>query len=95
MVAEPDLLLLDEPAGGLSAQEIDELGELVTTRLRGRLSVLLVEHHMDLVTTVCDSVVVLDFGRVIATGTPAQVRAEPRVAEAYLGEDVREVRGDA
>ena len=95
LVAEPALLLLDEPAGGLSAQEIDELGELVTTRLRGRLSVLLVEHHMDLVTTVCDSVVVLDFGRVIATGTPAQVRAEPRVAEAYLGEDVREVRGDA
>lgn len=93
LVAEPDLLLLDEPAGGLSAAEIEELGELVTDRLRGRLSVLLVEHHMDFVTTVCDSVVVLDFGRVIATGTPEQVRAEPRVAEAYLGEDVEDAEG--
>jgi branched-chain amino acid transport system ATP-binding protein len=88
LVAEPDLLLLDEPAGGLAAREIDELGELVTTRLRGQLSVLLVEHHMDFVTTVCDSVVVLDFGRVICTGTPEEVRADPRVTEAYLGENV-------
>ncbi|HEX5496116.1 MAG TPA: ABC transporter ATP-binding protein [Mycobacteriales bacterium] len=87
LVAEPDLLLLDEPAGGLAATEIEELAQLVTERLRGRLSVLLVEHHMDLVTAVCDNVVVLDFGRVIATGTPDEVRADPRVTEAYLGED--------
>jgi branched-chain amino acid transport system ATP-binding protein len=97
LVSEPDLLLLDEPASGLSNDEMSELGELIR-RLRDRMSVLLVEHHMDLVMDVCDRIVVLDFGRVIATGTPAEVRDDPAVLDAYLGEqidaDTKEV-GDA
>jgi branched-chain amino acid transport system ATP-binding protein len=87
LVAEPQILLLDEPASGLSNAEMDELGELIRG-LRGRMAVMLVEHHMDLVMSVCDRIVVLDFGRVIATGTPAEVRADERVLAAYLGDEV-------
>ncbi|MCU1589718.1 MAG: Amino acid/amide transporter ATP-binding protein 1 family [Frankiales bacterium] len=87
LVADPDILLLDEPASGLSAAEMDDLGELIRG-LRGRMAVMLVEHHMDLVMSVCDRIVVLDFGKVIATGTPAQVRSDERVLAAYLGDEV-------
>ncbi|HET9691603.1 MAG TPA: ABC transporter ATP-binding protein [Acidimicrobiales bacterium] len=86
LVADPALLLLDEPASGLSEAEMAELGHLIR-RLSERMSVLLVEHHMDLVMSVCDRLVVLDFGRVIATGPPDEVKADPRVTRAYLGED--------
>jgi branched-chain amino acid transport system ATP-binding protein len=84
LAAEPQLLMLDEPASGLSESDLVELAELLR-ELRGRMAVMLVEHHMELVMSVCDRIVVLDFGRVIATGTPDEVRADPAVLDAYLG----------
>jgi len=84
LAAEPDLLLLDEPAGGLDADELSELAELIES-LSSSIAVMLVDHHMDLVISVCDRVVVLDFGRVIADGAPPEIRRHPLVLEAYLG----------
>jgi branched-chain amino acid transport system ATP-binding protein len=86
LAISPKLLLLDEPAAGLNHEEVDALAsEIVRLRDDRRLSVLLVEHHMNLVMRISDQVVALDFGRLIADGAPAQVRAHPDVVRAYLG----------
>lgn len=86
LAIEPKLLLLDEPAAGLNHEEVDALGsEIRSIRDRRGVSVLLVEHHMNLVMRISDQVVALDFGRLIADGTPDQVRSNPEVVRAYLG----------
>ena len=86
LARRPEILMLDEPAAGLSPVEIEALdAELSALRDRGGPAIILVEHHMDLVMAVSDTISVLDYGRVIASGSPESVRENPHVVEAYLG----------
>ncbi len=87
LMAHPSLLLLDEPASGLSAGEVEQLVELLR-RLRADMGIALVEHHLDMVMSVSDTLTVLNLGRVIASGTPDDIRANDEVATAYLGSQV-------
>jgi branched-chain amino acid transport system ATP-binding protein len=92
LVSRPALLLLDEPASGLSANEQKQLITLLRS-LRDRMSIALVEHRLDLVMTVCEHIHVLDFGRLIASGSPDEVQNNKAVTDAYLGTELKEERG--
>ncbi len=84
LVGQPRMLLLDEPASGLPESELSELGELMT-KLADDAGVVVIEHRMDLVMSVCDTIFVLDFGKLIAVGAPDEIQANPAVTAAYLG----------
>ena len=86
LAAQPRLVLLDEPASGLPENELPELGELIRD-LAAEAGVVVIEHRMDLVMSVCDTIYVLDFGKLIASGPPAEIQANPAVTAAYLGAD--------
>jgi branched-chain amino acid transport system ATP-binding protein/branched-chain amino acid transport system permease protein len=85
LIARPSILLLDEPAAGLSAEEIARLGQLVKEISQCGTAVLVVEHHADLIFDICDQVTVLNLGQVLARGTPAEIRVHKEVVSAYLG----------
>jgi branched-chain amino acid transport system ATP-binding protein len=96
LIGGPKLLMLDEPAGGLNHSEVDDLAQLLQRiRTHFDLSILLVEHHMNLVMRVSHKVVALEFGLKIADGTPDEVRSEPEVIRAYLGETQEEQHAGA
>ncbi|MGI5817648.1 MAG: ABC transporter ATP-binding protein [Armatimonadota bacterium] len=90
LVAEPTLLLMDEPAAGLNMRETDRMGEIIQQIREGGVTVLLVEHDMSLVMSISEEILVLDRGQFLAEGTPAEIRSDRRVLEAYLGAEAVE-----
>ena len=89
MAAKPKLLFLDEPAAGMNPQETAELTELIRfIRDEFHISILLIEHDMSLVMNLCERIYVLDYGKIIASGVPEEIKSNKRVIEAYLGEEV-------
>ena len=99
LATEPRLLLLDEPAAGMNRQETAELTQFIREiRTRFGLTIIVVEHDMSVIMRLCERIQVLNYGRIIAEGTPVEIRANPRVIEAYLGTDDAEsgaIRADA
>ena len=95
LATEPQLLLLDEPAAGMNPAESDSLHQLILDlRSRFNLTILLVEHDMRLVMNLCERIIVLNYGKVIAEGKPEAVRADPQVIAAYLGEDHSQIEAN-
>ena len=92
LAAKPELLLLDEPAAGLDTVESQQLGSHLRDILTQDITLFLIDHDMGLVLSVCDYIYVLDFGKIIAEGTPEQVRNNPEVIKAYLGETAGEIQ---
>jgi branched-chain amino acid transport system ATP-binding protein len=89
MATDPSILLLDEPAAGMNARETKELDDLIV-RIRNQenISILLIEHDMKLVMSLSDRIYVVDYGKKIAEGTPREIKADPAVIKAYLGEEL-------
>jgi branched-chain amino acid transport system ATP-binding protein len=92
LASNPELLLLDEPAAGMNPQETDELAKMIQLiRKEFNLTVLLIEHDMKFVMGICERIMVLDYGRIIAEGGPDEIKTNPQVIKAYLGNDAESI----